>query len=343
MMKIKFGIIGAGVLAPLHAKAIQSNPRAMLVGIADIDHQKADKLAKEYDIEKVFTDYEDLLLEPVDVVCICVPSGLHSAIAVRCAAMGKHVLTEKPLDITFDHMDKMIIACRNAGVKLGTVFQRRTLPHVLAAKKVLDTGGIGQLMMIQAYLKYFRSDDYYASAGWRGKWELDGGGALMNQGIHGVDLLQWIGGEIESVMAYTATLARKNIEVEDTAVAIVKFKNGALGTVQSATSVYPEQETSIEMNGDEGTIKVNDTGLEVWEVDNHTAKQPSTIPSDYDGHAVIIEDMIGAVIDDREPMITGVEGRKSVELILAIYESARLGREVKLSEFHPFSGFANME
>ncbi|WP_242985893.1 Gfo/Idh/MocA family protein [Oceanobacillus zhaokaii] len=337
MRQIQFGIIGAGILAPLHANAIYSNRRANLAAIVDIDLQKANKLAKEYNIEKVFTDYEKMLLEPIDVVCLCVPSGMHAAIAVRCAEMGKHVLTEKPLDITFENMDEMIKACKNSGVKLGAVFQRRTLPHFLAAKNTLDSGAIGDLMMIQAYLKYFRSDEYYASAGWRGKWELDGGGALMNQGVHGIDLLQWIGGEIESVMAYTATLARKKIEVEDTAVAILKFKNGALGTIQGATSIFPEQETSIEINGDKGTLKVSDTNVEIWEAVNNENRKPSLPASDHDGHAIIINDMVDAVLDDREPMITGIEARKSVEIILAIYESAKISREIKLSEFHPFS------
>ncbi|WP_245975341.1 Gfo/Idh/MocA family protein [Oceanobacillus chungangensis] len=337
MKQIQFGIIGAGILAPLHANAIYSNPRAMLAAIVDIDLEKADKLAKEFNIEKVFTDYEKMLLEPIDVVCLCVPSGMHAALAVKCAEMGKHVLTEKPLDITFEHMDEMINACNNSGVKLGAVFQRRTLPHFLAAKNTFDSGAIGDLMMIQAYLKYFRSDEYYASAGWRGKWKLDGGGALMNQGVHGIDLMQWIGGEIESVMAYTATLARKNIEVEDTAVAVLKFKNGALGTIQGATSVFPEQETSIELNGNKGTLKVSDTNVEIWEVIDNENSKPALPASDHDGHAIIINDMVDAVIDDREPMITGVEARKSVEIILAIYESAKIGREIKLSEFHPFS------
>lgn len=336
MKQVRFGIIGAGILAPLHAKAIQENPTAELAAVADIDKEKAEKFAHDYNINKVFADYEEMLLEPIDVVCLCVPSGMHAKFAVKCAEMGKHILSEKPLDITFRNMDRMINACKQAGVKLGSVFQRRTLPHFLEAKNILESGAIGGMMMINAYLKYYRSDEYYASAGWRGKWELDGGGALMNQGVHGIDLLQWIGGEVVSVKAYTGTLTRKDIEVEDTAAAILKFKNGAIGTIQGATSVYPEQETTIEINGDEGTLKITDSKVEIWESMTNQLAAPQLPLPDHDGHAIIINDMVEAIINDREPMISGVEARKSVEIILAVYESARTGNEVILSEFHPF-------
>ncbi|MFC4025069.1 Gfo/Idh/MocA family protein [Oceanobacillus longus] len=342
MKQVSFGIIGAGVLAPLHAKAIVSNLNAKLVAIADLDFAKAGRFAQEYEIEQIFTDYEEMLQEPIDVVCLCVPSGLHAKFAIRCAEMGKHVLSEKPLDITFKNMDAMINACHKADVKLGAVFQRRTLPHFIAAKKAFDSGALGNMMMIHAYLKYYRTDAYYASAGWRGQWELDGGGALMNQGVHGIDLLQWIGGEVESVIAFSGTLARKEIEVEDTAVAILRFKNGGLGTIQGATSIYPEQETSIEINGDKGTIKVSDSEIEIWESMNNDLIEPSLPKPNHDGHAVIIDDLVEAIIDDRDPMIPGIEARKSVEIILAIYESARIGREVVLSEFYPFTHPTNM-
>ncbi|MFC4557982.1 Gfo/Idh/MocA family protein [Virgibacillus kekensis] len=338
MKTVKFGIIGAGVLAPLHAKAITSNPQAKLVAITDIDQQKADTLSKEFGVEKTFTNYEEMLREPIDVVCLCVPSGMHAKFAVTCAAMGKHILCEKPLDINFQQMDQMIEACRVANVKLGAVFQRRTLPQFIAAKEAKERRLIGNMMMIHAYLKYFRDDDYYASAGWRGKWELDGGGALMNQGVHGIDLLQWIGGEIESVFAYNATLARKDIEVEDTAVAVVKFKDGGFGTIQGATSVFPEQQTSIEVNGDKGTVKVSDTTVDIWEFlnSNGEIEKPQLPHPDHDGHSIIIGDMVEAILEDRDPIISGIEARKSVEIILAIYESARSGREVVLTDFHPF-------
>lgn len=339
MGKVKFGIVGAGILAPLHANAITANPHAELVAIADLDYQKATIFAEKYHIKKIFTDLEEMLSESIDVVCICVPSGLHAAVTVKCAAMGKHVLCEKPLDITFEHMDAMIHACKKANVKLGTVFQRRTMPHVIAAKEAFDQGSIGELMMLHANLKYFRDDAYYASAGWRGKWDMDGGGALMNQGVHGVDLLQWIGGPIESVFAYSDTLTRKNIEVEDTAVAILKFINGGFGVIQGATSVYPEQDTSIEINGNTGTIRVSDKSVDIWEFmkgENCNPVAPELPGSDYDGHYLIIKDMIEAIQKDEDPMVTGIEARKSVQLILAIYESARKNKEIKLAEFNPF-------
>lgn len=316
-----------------------THPQAELVAIADLDEQKATQFANKYDMKHIFTDVEDMLLLPIDVVCICVPSGLHAAIAIKCAESGKHVLCEKPLDITFEHMDAMIHACEKAKVKLGTVFQRRTMPHMIAAKRAFDQGAVGDLMMLHANLKYFRDDAYYASAGWRGKWKLDGGGALMNQGVHGIDLLQWIGGPIESVFAYGGTLARKEIEVEDTAVAVLKFERGGFGVIQGATTVYPEQDTSLEINGHKGTIKVSDQGVDVWCFKEDVVSKPA-LPnkpdSTYNGHYLIVDDMIAAIKDNRDPMITGIEARKSVQLILAIYESMRHHKEIKLADFYPF-------
>lgn len=338
--KMRFAIIGAGVIAPLHTRAIVNHPDAELVAIVDAVQEKAAKLAEEYGAVHVYGTVEQMLKEcEVDAVCICVPSGGHKHAAVAAAEAGKHVLCEKPLGITKADMDEMIAACHRNNVKLATVFQKRTTQLALLAKKAIEEGKLGKLVLGDAYMKYYRSPEYYKSAGWRGTWAEDGGGALMNQGVHGVDIIRWLMGDVESVFAYTAPLVH-DIEVEDTAVAVLKYKNGAFGVIQGTTSVNPGQEPRFEIHGEHGTIIYGDSGFKVWktldgdsvplvtEGSAEGADDPHAISSD--GHYILIDDLIHAVRENREPLISGEEARKSVDLILAIYESSRTGKEVKL-------------
>ncbi|GIP33893.1 Gfo/Idh/MocA family protein [Paenibacillus sp. J2TS4] len=341
MRKLRFAIVGAGVIAPFHAKAIASNPQAELAAIVDVEESKAKKLAEEYSVTDIYTDYEKMLQrDDIDIVSVCVPSGIHAEVTIAAAEAGKHVFCEKPLDITVDKMDRMIRTVRERQVKLGVVYQRRTFPAAIATRKAIQQGRLGKLVLGDAYLKYYRSPEYYRSAGWRGTWELDGGGALMNQGVHGVDLIQWMVGDVESVFAYSAPLVR-SIEVEDTAVAAVKYKNGAYGVIQGTTSVYPGMETRFEVHGENGTIIFGDSGIKEWsfadsdekapEVQGTLAASSSATNISNDGHFVLVDDLIQAIHEDRDPMITGEEASKAVKLILAIYESARTGQEVKLN------------
>lgn len=341
MKKMRFAIVGAGVISPLHARAIVSHPEAELTAIVDEVEEKAEALAREFGSPPTYRNVEQLLKEgEADAVCVCVPSGLHRDITVAAARAGKHVFCEKPLGITAKDMDEMIEACRSNGVKLATVFQKRTTREALLTKKAIVEGKLGKLVLGDAYLKYFRSREYYKSAGWRGTWALDGGGALMNQGVHGVDIIRWMMGDVESVFAYASPLIH-DIEVEDTAVAVVKYANGAYGVIQGATTVNPGQEARFEIHGEHGSIVYGDSGFKVWKtVDDALA--PTDTPQgtadgtddpraiSADGHYMLIDDLIGAVKENREPLISGEEARKSVDLILAIYESARTGKEVKL-------------
>lgn len=259
--KLGFAIIGAGVISKSHIEAIQSNPKADLVAIADSAVGKAQERASQYGIRQVYQDYQEMLMrDDIQAVSICLPSGMHAEAAIACAQAGKHVLCEKPLDIAGDKMNRMISECRERGVKLGVIYQRRTLPSIIRARQAIQEGVLGRLVLGDVYMKYYRSPDYYRSAGWRGTWALDGGGALMNQGVHGVDLIRWLMGDVASVFAYSAALARE-IEVEDTAVAVVKYKNGAFGIIQGATTVYPELETRFEIHGELGSITIGDTGV----------------------------------------------------------------------------------
>ncbi|MBS4219149.1 Gfo/Idh/MocA family oxidoreductase [Bacillus sp. FJAT-49711] len=338
--KMKFAIVGAGVIAPFHAKAISANSNADLVAICDTEIEKAEKLASEFGVSKTYIDYEDMFKkEEIDIVSVCVPSGLHAEITIAAAKAGIHVLCEKPLDITRENMSEMIEVCKNNKVKLGCVYQRRTLDAAVITRKAIQDGKLGKLVLGDAYLKYYRSPEYYESAGWRGTWELDGGGALMNQGVHGIDLIQWMVGDVESVFAYTAPLVR-NIEVEDTAVITVKYKNGAFGVIQGTTSVYPGQETRFEIHGEHGSIIFADSGFKEWKflngdetipkVGNNEGggSDPKAISDE--GHYLFVEDIIQAVREDREPLVPGEEARKAVDLILAIYESSKTGKEVKV-------------
>lgn len=333
---VRFGIIGCGVVAPLHAQALLACPLTELVGVADVDPSRGEAFAEQFGVPKRYTDYHHLLAsDDIDVVSVCVPSGLHAQVVLAAAQAGKHVLCEKPLDIHRDTMTAMIDVCRAANVKLGTVYQRRGLPISQQVKAAIESGELGKLVLCDASLKYYRSQQYYDSAGWRGTWAVDGGGALMNQGVHGIDMVQWLGGGIASVFAKTAALAR-NIEVEDTAVAVVRYKNGAFGVIEGATTVYPERSTRFEIHGELGTIVFDDSGLLEWRIlgrDDEVVEKPvvPTIPGvgSY-GHYRFVEDMAQAVLEDRNPLVSGEEARKAVDIILAIYESSRTGKEVFL-------------
>jgi UDP-N-acetyl-2-amino-2-deoxyglucuronate dehydrogenase len=336
--KTRFALVGAGVISVSHAKAITSNPRAELAAVCDIEVEKAQKLADTYQIASVYKDFEEMLKrDDIDVINVCLPSGMHADYTIAAAQAGKHILCEKPLDINKERMDRMVAEARSRQVKLGVIYQRRTFPAAIETRKAIQEGKLGTMVLGDAYLKYYRSPEYYKSAGWRGTWALDGGGALMNQGVHGIDLIQWMMGDIHSVYAHSAALVR-DIEVEDTAVAVVKYKNGAFGVIQGTTSVYPGQDTRFEVHGDNGSIIFGDSGFKQWKFQgsDETAPQvegtasassdPRNISAN--GHYILVDDMIQAIIDDRDPMVTGEEAKKAVNVILAIYQSAREGKEI---------------
>ncbi len=343
MNTTRFAIVGCGVIAPSHATSISKNPRAELVAVCDVIKEKAEELAKTFGAAHVYTEFAEMVKrDDIDVVCICTPSGLHAEMAVIAAEAGKHILCEKPLEITRDAMARMIGACRERGVKLGCVFQRRLMPEAIAAKAAFLSGEFGKPVLCDAYLKYYRSPEYYKSAGWRGTWEMDGGGALMNQGVHGIDLLLWMVGDVRSVSARTGHLAR-DIEVEDTAVALLEFTSGAFGVIEGTTSVYPAQDSRFELHGENGSIIFSDSGFSRWRKIGDDAdsfpdveslgiggsSDPAAISSK--GHYLQIDDMIDAIADDRDPMVTGESARKAVDLILAIYDAAASGKTVELT------------
>ena len=200
MDKIRFGIVGCGVISSWHAKAVTAAEDAELVACCDIIPERAEKLAGEFNAPKVYTDYCEMMDSgEVDAVCVCTPSGMHGDVTIAAAERGKHVMCEKPIDIKLARIDEMIAARKKNKVKLGVIFQRRTSPLWHKVKKTIDEGRLGKMVLGDAYLKYFRSQEYYDSGDWRGTWELDGGGALMNQGVHLIDILRWIMGPVETI------------------------------------------------------------------------------------------------------------------------------------------------
>ena len=343
-----FGIVGAGIISSIHAKAIQAIANAKLVGVYSIHKSKADAFAQKNNCT-AYDTLDDMVDHPeIDIICICTPSGIHLDPAIKCIEAGKHCLIEKPLEVTIEKCDQIIEAADKAGVQIGVVFPSRFYEASQQLKKSLDEKRFGDLVLGDAYVKWYRSAEYYQSAAWRGTWELDGGGAMMNQGIHSVDLLQWYMGPVESVQSVAANIRHKGIEVEDTIVSTLKFANGALGTIECSTAVFPGALKRIEVMGTKGTAILEESKLIKWEFadalpHDEMIKNAMTggdvlqggvsNPADisFIGHQRQIEDMIQAIETGRNPLVDRVEGRKSVEIVRAIYESARLGKAVKLS------------
>ena len=339
--QVKWGIIGCGMISALHCNAVQAAENAELVAVCDIVEEKAQKAAEKYNVKKVYVNYHDLLADPeIDVVSICTPSGIHGEMVQAAARAGKHVLCEKPMEVTREKMDKTIEVVEACGIKMGCVFQRRLQRESVAIKQALDSGKFGKVILADAYLKYYRSPEYYKSADWRATWELDGGGALMNQGIHGIDLLTWFAGDVESVFARCATMVR-DIEVEDTAVISLKFKNGAFGVIEGTTSVYPAQDTRFEIHCEKGSIIFSDQGILQWKIEGSDETAPEFDSTGFamkddptkltaTSHLALVEDLADAVINDRDPMVMPREARKAVDLILSIYQSSNEKREIML-------------
>ncbi|MCC9607818.1 Gfo/Idh/MocA family oxidoreductase [Blastopirellula sp. JC732] len=346
-MSLGFAIVGCGMIADFHARAIADLRGAKLVACYSRNGERAAEFASKHGCA-AYSDLDQMLADPaVDIVSICTPSGAHMEPGVAAARAGKHVIIEKPLEITLKRCDKLISECEKAGVKLSTIFPSRFHGPSVELKKAIEAGRFGTLTMGDAYVKWFRTQAYYDSGAWRGTWALDGGGALMNQAIHSVDLLCWLMGDVEEISAYTSLLAHERIEVEDVAVASLKFKSGALGVIQASTASYPGFLKRIEISGSQGSAIMEEEDLKKWEFAKMTKKDqaiqerlagkthtgggaadPKAIG--HHGHTAQFKDFVDAIKKDREPLINGPEGRRAVEVILAIYKAAETGKSVQL-------------
>ncbi|MRG45047.1 gfo/Idh/MocA family oxidoreductase [Chitinophaga sp. SYP-B3965] len=342
-----FGIVGAGAISGIHAKAIAAIGGAKLTGIYSINRHKSVTFAEEHPC-KVFDTLEEMVNDPaIDIVCICTPSGLHMEPALKAIEAGKHCLIEKPLEITLERCDAIIEAAEKAGVVVAVVFPSRFHEASRLIREAMDAGRCGPIVFGDVDVKWSRSEAYYQSAQWRGTWQFDGGGALMNQGIHSVDLLQWYMGPVEAVQAMTANRRHKEIEVEDTVTAIIRFASGALGTIECSTAAYPGALKRLEITGTAGTIIMEESSLLKWELADETAEDQrirnaingehastggaaDPMAISYAGHQYQMEDLIRAISTGSKPLVDALEGRKSVEIVRAIYKSAETGELVKL-------------
>ncbi len=351
--EVGFAVVGCGVIGRTHADQAVSCEGAYLAAVVDEAPERAQAFARRYGVPGYSNLEEVLQREDIDVVTVATPSGSHGDVAMRAARAGKHVIVEKPIEVTLEKADAMITVCRENGVKLCVVSQHRFDPSTIAVKRHIDEGRFGKMLLGEATVHWYRSQAYYDSGDWRGTWKLDGGGALMNQSIHTIDLLQHLMGPVERIYAHAGTFNHERIEVEDAAVAVLRFRGGGIGTIVGTTLAYPGLSARVEVFGESGTAVIDGDRLThlyvrsqeatggssygdqaavnkattVGEVGS-AAADPSAVSGG--GHAAQFIDMIQAIREDREPLVNGAEGKKPLAIILGIYESARTGREVHL-------------
>ncbi len=345
------GIVGCGMVSNFHAQALAAMKGAHLTAVMSQYGTDAERVAKKYGCT-AYTNEKEFLAHPgLDIVSIATPSGAHLEPAVNAANAGKHVICEKPLEVTLERADKMIAACKKNKVLLAGIFPRRFNKATQVFKKAVDGKRLGKVTMADAYIKWYRTQEYYDSGQWRGTWALDGGGALMNQSIHTIDLLYHLAGDVVSVRAFADRISHKRIEVEDIAVAILRFKSGALGVIEGSTSCYSPtgHAAEVHMCGTEGSIFMKDDSFTTWEFKKSRASDKKVLAEhgddpdaagagaadpnaiDFTAHQRCFEDMVKAIKKGKSPSIDGKEARKSLEIILAIYKSALgNGKEVTL-------------
>lgn len=331
------GLIGGGNISETHARACRAIADVGISAIFGTNSEKIARLCREYG-GTPYNNFDAFLSHrPMDLVMVGSPSGLHAAHGIAAARRGLHVLTEKPIDIAAQRADALIAATEKSGVKLGVLFQDRTKPHIHQLKGWLDQGILGRILFVDARVKWYRPPEYYANSRWRGTLALDGGGALINQGIHTIDLLLWLLGDVVRVQARTATLLHK-IEAEDTAVATLEFASGALGIFQATTAAFPGYPRRVEITGSEGTVILEHdriisaklrsaTDLTASLMESPTDENQSATSaavSDFRGHQALLTDFLEAIRQNRAPLCDGREGRRSIALVESIYRTSRI-------------------
>ena len=360
---VRFALVGCGVIARTQARALAAMPGdAELVACSDIDPARAQALAQEFGVTAL--PYADVLADPtIDAVTVCTPSGAHAEVGVPALEAGKHVLVEKPMEITLEACDRLLDAAERSGTVLAVVSQHRFDPASQAVAQAVADGELGRLLLAECRVPWFRTQEYYDSGDWRGTWTLDGGGALMNQGIHTLDLLRWLCGPVRTVYGATATTAHDRIEVEDVACATLTFADGALATLMASTGAYPGRPAQLAVHGTRGGAVIDGDRLALLAVHGEPERGRETAhpharqvaaggtraatealdaravaddaPSDEsypwgEAHRRQMLDMVDAIRAGRTPLVDGPAGRAAVELVLAVYESARTGQPVHL-------------
>ena len=344
---IGYAVLGLGI-GMAHADAAYASPNATLVAVCDIDETRLQRAVEKYENVTAYTDFEALLADQrVEVISICLPSAMHAEYAVRAMEAGKHVLIEKPIDITPDRAALIEEARIRTGMKAGIVHQNRFNVNMPPIREALDSGRMGQLFLGTFGVKWYREQSYYDNGGWRGTWEMDGGGSLMNQAVHTVDLMQWLMGDVESVTS-TMGIYHHDIKTEDMTASLIRFKSGAAATFVSTTCAFPGISTEICLYGTGGSIEADADTIKVWKMkdapDEETEENEMLAlygngnlgvmirdPQRLLGHAYVVEDMVLAVRDDRDPAVMPATAIKSVAIVDAIYRSARKGETVFLN------------
>ncbi|MDR7866678.1 MAG: Gfo/Idh/MocA family oxidoreductase [Sporomusaceae bacterium] len=341
MARLGVAIVGPGMVANTHVTALQAIPAARISGVYGRNPAATAEFAAKYGL-RVFNSYEEALADKeTDIVSICLPPGMHVDFGLQAAAAGKHLILEKPMDISVAKARKLIETYRAAKLTLAVIFQNRFTPAAQRVKAALDAGLLGDLILGDAYVKWYRSPQYYASNAWRGTWSVEGGGALINQAIHTIDLLQWFMGGVKSVSGMTRTSIHK-IETEDLGVAAVEFLGGALGVIEGTTAVTPGYKERIEIHGTKGSLTMTGGLVTEWQVEDCRAEDyldaekvsygATNSPAISDvNHRAQMEDIVTAVGQGRDPLVTGEEGIKSLQIVLGIYESSREGRKITLT------------
>ncbi len=342
--KLGYAVLGLGI-GMAHADAAYGSDRAKLVAVCDIDEARLAKAQKKYAGVTAYTDFEDLLAdERVDVISVCLPSAMHADFAVRAMEAGKHVLVEKPLDITPERAQLIEDARLRTGKICGVVHQNRFNVDMYPIREAVESGRMGNLILGTFAVKWYRDQSYYDRGGWRGTWEMDGGGSLMNQAVHTVDLMQWLMGDVESVTSHIGIYDHK-IDTEDTTASLIEFKNGAVATFVSTTCAYPGISTEIMLYGTGGSVEADADCLKTWKMkdaEDEDAEEETmlarygggnmmAIPEDAArrfGHDHVVRDMIDAVLDGRDPQVMPADALKAVKIVCAVYESAKTGKPV---------------
>ena len=333
---VHFGIVGCGTISSKYAEAISQLDRAELTGVFDINPENGTAFAQSCGAV-YYPTLEKLLRSDVDAVCICTPSGLHEPSAIQAAEAGKNVVVEKPIGITAEQLDAIACACEKNKIQLCAISQMIFSDAFQKLKKAVAEGRFGKVFFGDLSMKYFRSDEYYRSGGWRGTWTMDGGGALMNQGIHGVGLLLDLLGPVKSVTALTRTFIRP-IEVEDTVVAILEFQSGALGNIVATTSVTPGKPRILSIHGTKGTAVLTESTITQWDIEgedspvseNQAIQSSASNPTDFTSelHRRQLDDFIDSLENGTKPRLGINEGRMPIDLILGIYRSSQTGKTV---------------
>lgn len=340
--KVGYAVVGLGV-GMRHADAAAKSKNANLIAVCDLKQEKLDKIKELYPETLTYTDFDEMLKNPdIDAVSIAVPSGMHADFAVKAMKAGKHVLVEKPIDITVEAALRIEQARQETGMKAGVVHQNRYNPDMTPMHDAVINGRIGRVLFGDFAVKWHRTQEYYDNGGWRGTWEMDGGGSLMNQAVHTVDLMQWMmNSDVESVTSQMAIYNHK-IETEDFTASLIKFKSGAVATFISTTCAYPGISTDIRVYGTEGSIEADQDELKLWKFKDADENEEKEMLEKYAGngaaaaldptlcigHSYVVEDMINAVLEDRDPSIVPMEAIKSVRIVNAVYESAKTGKTV---------------